>query len=578
MNFSLRVLTYRKLLVTFIFLFILTSYFILHTSYFGSALAAPGESPNPQPCENVEEGPLTDNWITDENGNPPIDQVLSRTGDPGETLTVTLNAAFTVDFSKLQAIFGPSNSNYLEGRFQDQTHRDTNILDLKSVDFNKYHGPGQKAAPKVMVDQLKVKFVEYVYEKPELAESANKYADINGQNPKTIYDMVKTPNFFYPPQPPSWGGDADSWNKTWGRYWEKIPTAYSEFYEGKIEFRILVGKDLIDQAKAGNYCPQDNLRVIKFVMPEFFRTTATTGQLNQIIVPQAAQSKDANNLILKVADGTKTTLAKILEQCVKAATQNPLSQTLRKVIKITFNNKIPQLIKNTYAAENPSCVKITTKGKEGTAPYCALPAGELKPGDSCTNQNDSNKLNKDNPNVICTFRLTWTSAPMIIGQTGPGQWDRCDEPNPDTGEQTCYLEVAIWPVIRIPWLSEIWNNTLYSNEDEGQPGLGVGSQQLTGRPGVYSFFIPKAVAGKGSLEEVLREIQECFDQGNDLTVCQKIAYNYKGLPGEIQTGADIKERFIGGTDCNKEFTRDVALKPKALQDALGIKAGCQTGP
>src|SRR3989338_9916199 len=69
---------------------------ILLTLSTKSAFAAPGGPPNPQPCKNVETGPLTDNWITDENGNPPVDQVLSRTGDPGETLTVTLNAAFTV--------------------------------------------------------------------------------------------------------------------------------------------------------------------------------------------------------------------------------------------------------------------------------------------------------------------------------------------------------------------------------------------------------------------------------------------------------------------------------------------------
>jgi len=563
-----------------IFRFLLLILFLLITYHFllitGSVYADPGP-PNPKSCQDsVSTDKLTDNWITDGNRNPPIDQTLSRTGTPGQAVTVALDTSFTIDFSKLQAIFGIPNSNYLEGRFQDQLHQSANIISLNSSEFNKYHGPGQKAAPKVMTDQLRVKYVQYIYEHPQLPEASSKYADIEGKNPHTIYELIHDLGFLYPPVPPESDDDKTQWLATWGRYWEKIPTTYSEFYEGKIEFRFLAGKDLIDQAKAGNYCPQDNLRVIKFVMPEFFRTTATSGQLNQVIVPKVAQSPE-NNLILVAAKNTHMAVAQFLQKCLKTATDNPFSQTLRKIIKVSLNTLNP--LKVAFAAQDTSCIKILDQGKQGSAPYCALPAGQLQPGDSCTNIDDPNKLDKDNPNVICTFKLIWTSPqPLIIGQTGPGQWDRCDPPDPDTGEQTCYLEVAIWPVIRIPWLSEIWNNTLYSDEEEGQSGFGVGSQQETGRPGIYAFFTPRSVAGSDSLDEVLKKIQECFDAGKSVLECQKIAYNYKGLPGEIQTGVDLKERFIGGTDCNKEFVRDLALKPKALQEALSVKAGCQAGP
>src|SRR3989344_7150408 len=171
-----------------VFLFFLFSFLILN-SQLSIVLAAPGDSPNPKPCENaVETDQLTNNWITNENGDPPINQEISRTGSPGQPVDVYLETFFTVDFSKLQAIFGEPNSNYLEGRFQDEAHREVDILNLGGADFNKFHGAGQKTTPKVMVDLLKIKVVEYVYNKPELAESANKYADIEGRDPKTIYE------------------------------------------------------------------------------------------------------------------------------------------------------------------------------------------------------------------------------------------------------------------------------------------------------------------------------------------------------------------------------------------------------
>lgn len=41
------------------------------------------------------------------------------------------------------------------------------------------------------------------------------------------------------------------------------------------------------------------------------------------------------------------------------------------------------------------------------------------------------------------------------------------------------------------------------------------------------------------------------------------------------TGAsDTRERFVGAVDCGKHFARDVSLKPKALQEYLGIGGSC----
>jgi len=135
-----------------VFLFFLFSFLILN-SQLSIVLAAPGDSPNPKPCENaVETDQLTNNWITNENGDPPINQEISRTGSPGQPVDVYLETFFTVDFSKLQSLFGYTNSDYLEGRFQQESHRAENVLELESADFNNFHGVAQKATAKVLSD------------------------------------------------------------------------------------------------------------------------------------------------------------------------------------------------------------------------------------------------------------------------------------------------------------------------------------------------------------------------------------------------------------------------------------------
>ena len=576
-----------SLLPRFPLLVVLTLLAILSSLFSGSAFAAPGP-PNPAPCKNAifAEERLTDNWLVDENKDPPqgLSFTVVRIGFPGTRVNVSEIKPFQVDFSKLQAIFGASNSDYLEGKFQDSNHDTANLLDAKSVDFNKFHGPGQKTAPKVMLDQLRVKYVEYLYNKPELAESANRYADIAGQNPQTVYELV---NQFGLPQPPEKGQDRSQWLLTWGRYWEKLPTAYSEFYEGRIIFKAIPSQELITRVKNGKLCPFPLPREITFIMPEFFRTTAVSGQLNQILVPKAAQSEQSNDLILAKATEVKNLLGKIIDKCLQAISPTSLSKSLQKIIKITFNFINP--IRTVYAQEG--CLTLVPPGKAGEAPYCALPAGQLQPGESCSNQENANKLDKDNPNVICVFRIFWVhpNNPLTIGVTSAteeGAFDECHL----VGRGpllSCSLAVAIWPVFRIPWLAEIWNNTTYSNVESG-----VISPQEMGRPGAYKFFTPSAIDSTFTFFELDKICRETNDQAacnavkeiqricgifstSLSTECLEAASRYRLLPGEISQSKDTKERFIGATDCSKEFVRDIALKPKALQEALGIKVGCK---
>src|SRR3972149_9949193 len=232
--------------LTIVFLVFLFSLFTIHLSL-TTPFAYAVDPPNPKPCENALD---TDNRT--KNVLDPISFPVTASGASGEQVyTAEKTFSINVDFSKLQAVFGSVNSNYLESRFQDETHRNVNIVGLESKDFNLYHGPGQKAAPRAMTDKLRVEYVNYIYNKPTLAEADNQYRDFEGENPATIYELVTSgdPNFRLPdldpdtdnPTPPSWGGDKDVWQDGWAKYWEKIPTAVSEFYYGMFSFPLVVG-------------------------------------------------------------------------------------------------------------------------------------------------------------------------------------------------------------------------------------------------------------------------------------------------------------------------------------------------
>jgi len=583
--------TFRISLIVF---FLLITY---HLSLITSGASAAGP-PNPQPCENaVETDKLTDNYITDENRDAPIkftdDQAIQVKGKRDEDVIVSQSFSFTVDFSNLQALFSTTNSNYLEGKFQDDAHRLANIVNLSSQNFNLFHGPGQKTSAKILIDDLRKKYMEYVYNKPTLLESTNKYTDIEGKgDPKTIYDLVGE---FGLPDPPEANEDRTQWLATWGRYWEKIPTAYSEFYVGKLEFKQAVGKETIRQFEAGKLCLLSLPRVIEFILPQFWRTTATSDQLNQMIVPYAAQSFRDHGTITQQADAGNI-LSKALSLCKKLLDQTPeaLLKSLRRVIKISLDSANP--IKTAFAQTDTTptgCFKISKPAKEGNEKYCALPADQLLPGETCQNKTDENKLDQDNPNVVCTFNITWIGEVTIDPENKAKIFDHCDD-NGD-GTYTCFLPLKIWPVFRVPWLAEIWNSTLYSDQAE----TGTQSLQETGRPGVYSFFTPQAVGDYFLPPTFASLVQRCKD-GNQAACNQtsKIASECaqgdaerlvkyclpdllsKSLPGkQIESGdEDLKKRFIGATDCGKEIVRDLALKPKALQDSLGVKIDCGQQP
>lgn len=503
--------------------------------------------PNPRPCEN----PLYTNQLT-KVVLEPKEHIFKASGNDGDKVTLSQSFEFEVDFSQLAAIFAPPNSNYLEGKFQDNDHRTANLLALESNQFNQFHGPGQKAAPQVMTDQLRKEYVEYVYYHPHLPEASAIYSDVEGGGNRRIYDLVRE---FGLPKAPS--PRTQDWLQGWGRYWEKVPTAVNEFYLGILAFSAVTGPQQ-------GTCDR-NLRRLYFVLPEYLRTTGIANQLNQVIVPQAAQSSTAkfiDNNLRSAVTNTKAALAKIIEACLKPFIDMPLAKVFGKVVKISLDWLSP--IKPAYATSNPTgdrfgripepCPKPIPnlpKDKEGLGPFCSLPERDpvtgdpqLRPGDNCQDVPSANKLD-EGLLVKCTLIVTFQTTLLI---NGPG-WDPCTPS--DDGSYTCILTLKIYPLFYIPWLAPIWNNTTYSHKQDQDIGAVFNTPQKTGQPGAYTFFKPKSVDFK------------VFPDG-------------KNLPSKEQGDAQaIKQRFFGAVDCNKEFVRDVALKPKALQQHLGIKAGCE---
>lgn len=585
------------------------------------------DPPNAQPCENaVETDQLTDIYIPSSDSSSAKEPYFNRriafdtredivgsfgnqlnALQEGEIVTVTGSETFTMDFSKLQSLFAAPNSNYLEGSFQEESHRMDDILNLSEEDLDAFHGAGQRAAPQVMINQLRVDYVDYVYNHPTLQEAENLYADISGNDPKTVYDLV---NEYGNPTPPD-SGTNEQWDQTWGKYWAKIPTSYEEFYKGRLEFRMISSDSVGLQVSQGKRCPVSQ-RTIEFVLPEFKRTVSVTNQINQIIVPCVAQSWQHTSSTNTEGCGTTQTaenpLAQAIANCWKILTETPktLTDSIKKAVKITMTNLNP--LKPAFAQDfegdpavveaNKSCIKILAKdGKEGQAPYCALPQDQIRPGDSCNNPygNDPKRLNRNNQNVVCTFRINWSATYVARPTLGIDVWnkldqdfDRCFDNN--EGGLDCTVVVKIWPTVRIPFLSEIWNNTLYSDTIEGQAGVGVGSPQETGRPGIFWYFMPQSVAeeylpmtyqalqtkcsqgDQSACQRIQQEISQCLNSSPDSGTKAACIQNFfsNSLPGKTDNSDSAPKRFVGGVKDALDLTRDCTLKVKVLQEEQGI--------
>ena len=607
--------------VSLLFLLLIAYLFFLVSPTFAAA------QPNPQPCFNPEPtSNLTDNYVTNSDGTAPIQLTVTASGHRGDSVTPSEEFTYQVDFSKLQAIFGTPNSDYTEGRFQDPTHQKTDLLSLSGAPLLNFQGPSDKAGSKVATDTLRQKYVKYVYEKNTLGESGNKFTDYNGQNPKTIYDLVTAYGL---PNPPQANEDKTIWNQQWGKYWQKLPAAYDEFYIGKLEFRDVAGQDLINKLLNGQFCTLHSTRTVEFPVPNFFRTAATTGGDNITMVPRVAQAPDNDPIGIASAAITniKDTASNLIQFCFKFAKNTPLAKAVKKISKVSLEIFTT---KNAYAAiQDSQCLKIIPEGKAGNAPFCALYPNKadgslnINPGE-CQDVRSSLKLNPET-NVNCTFRTTWTGDAISIGSTGPGAFDSCGPPD-ENDIITCTIKVYIYPDFRVPFLCQSWNNSTYSNEKANC----ASNPQETGRSGSYAFFTPQASQEKDPLQQLIDNCSsstpadathpippgctalvqwghdnhttypaletcimsqllnipnliKCFD-GIARSVVKELpgqtnnvlgANTESSASGQVLAAQDNeKQRLIGGVDCTKHLSRDINLKPRVLQENLGINYQC----
>ncbi len=549
------------LLTLFLSLFTLT----LTRSAFAQTPQAP--DPSPQPCAfPKEDKTLSENPILSDSGDAPITIAYPEFDfDTSKGITLkrdfdTQTFTFKIDFSKLQAIFAPTNSDYLEGKFQDQNHQSQNVANMDSKGINQFFGANEKLSPKILTDQLKINYIHYVtdtYPDPKqkgnshIPEAANKITDIDGNNPKTVYDMYSQ---FGAPKPAGQEQDPN----TWGKYWVKIPTAWSEFYKGFIDFKAAIGKKQADSLKNGDpYCFNAPFDKINIVLPEYFRTTQVSEQTNRLLLPLGTQRDPKHQFLAPNFDGN--ILAETITYCKDLLSKIPtgLGQVLGKAFKISLRFLDP--IKPAYAEDAGVCIVKTSNPNGGQAPYCPLPVGEKDRVNgikgmsvSCdSSPNDQFNLQKDNQNVVCTFTLPWP-GPIFNDPTSttiaPNNFNVEESPDcTKTGDNKyhCKLEIKIWPILNLPLTTEVWNNATY--------GGGPGKKN----PGIYSNFIPNSAIGQSPLPA---------DENGKLA-----------QPGKTQgasSDTDPRIRNLGSVNCTQKFVRDLALKPIALQQSLGINQNC----
>lgn len=220
----------------------------------------------------------------------------------GEWVTVNWQTVFQL--KDLESVFAKYNSDYSEGDFQDPTlsHQKENLLNLSSSQWNDYNGPAQKLTPKIIFNQefssnsdlmgLKIKYVQYVLDKPTRDDAKFTYTDIYGQGPaltiKQLHDMYGDPQ---PPTDTSTQAQKDQWVNTWGRYWDKIPLAKNDKAYGQMAIQAAMLDDIGNSITG--FCASNFIYTI--VVPEYFRTNQISAHLNRLLVPKPAQSPLTEN-------------------------------------------------------------------------------------------------------------------------------------------------------------------------------------------------------------------------------------------------------------------------------------------
>lgn len=177
--------------------------------------------------------------------------------------------------------FARSMANYLEGKFQTDSHRKADISKFSSNELNNFNGPLIKVLPKNNLDRLRQTYVETIYQlsksgTTKLEEAAAEYADYCGQHYRTIKDLYDA---WGKPKPPGLDKSvsAKKWQETWGRYWAKIPLVTNWTSRGCLSSSS-------NQEDTTETCTPG--RDLLLGVPSVARLAALSQILQQITIPQ----------------------------------------------------------------------------------------------------------------------------------------------------------------------------------------------------------------------------------------------------------------------------------------------------
>lgn len=378
-----------------------------------------------------------------------------------------------------QMSFSRSVVDYLEGRFQDQDHRQDNLFSLSSADFNQYTGRVVKLAPYLLTDGQRVNYVNAVLNTlPRLWEADFTYLDIYGQGPaKTISDLVAEYGLPNPPTASSSEAEKQAWQATWGRYWQKIPLSTNDQSQGTLSAPYINQVSYPDQTSAT--CGFQTLTV-----PDNYRLTNVSAYLNQILLPKEAQFMTQGSFL-----GANISQKKVASNCslpsyqINAAQEN---QAPKEDLHLVAN-KAPEVLGESSPA--PNLLAAVTRPSQ-TEP----PAAASEQMTSCNLERPDSQEGAGNK--ICFNNWPGTTVVKTFTQTQnvcfPENYcEDCDPDDPLTPEdesQNCrdVLCPITIPVTfdhqeeigfktLLPYLENIWNKTTYSQE---------------GKSGFFAFFTP----------------------------------------------------------------------------------------
>ncbi|HEY5601276.1 MAG TPA: hypothetical protein VIK81_04305 [Patescibacteria group bacterium] len=229
------------------------------------------------------------------------DQLTWVPDDRGNT------GAVTVSDIKLPLV--KRSADFLEGAVHDESYRFADLRTLSSGQLQAYFRPLQKLLPNGVrgqdqpisratgSDSLKLRYVyhqtsvEFGNYDPAtnqtiLIEGTYQYANVCGQNPRTLKELVEV---WGQPQPPSLmtnptDKDWEDWYFTWASYWPKIPLAANDYSQGCVD----LSRSTLPQIE----CPQPgepnppNRTFLRIGVPDVFRLKNLAYHVQRLLVPE----------------------------------------------------------------------------------------------------------------------------------------------------------------------------------------------------------------------------------------------------------------------------------------------------